>query len=124
MKGAKQKRSRKRGYGYPVLRVHHRKARGKQSARLLIRCGDCDNKFEIYCGPNGEDLEIAGVLASAENWREILLPLLKPLRKTNYGATAKELDRFVKCADRQINRERQNSKLKKYSGNLEVDVAD
>lgn len=31
----------------------------------------------VYYGPEGEDLEIAGVLASVENWRKILLPLLK-----------------------------------------------
>lgn len=67
----------KRGGGYPVPQVYRRKARGKKSARLLIKCGDCDNKLEIYYGPQGEDLEIAGVLASAENWRRILLPLLK-----------------------------------------------
>lgn len=63
--------------GYPVPRVYHRKARGKKSARLLIKCGDCDNKFEIYYGPEGEDLEIAGVLASTANWQRIFLPLLK-----------------------------------------------
>src|SRR5258708_28708180 len=77
MKRAKPKRARKRGDGYPVPRIYHRKARGKKSARLLIKCGDCENKFEIYYGPRGEDLEIAGVLASVENWREILVPLLK-----------------------------------------------
>jgi hypothetical protein len=63
--------------GYPVPRVYHRKAHGKKSARLLIKCGDCDEKFEIYYGPDGEDLEIAGVLASVANWRKILGPLLK-----------------------------------------------
>lgn len=77
MKKAKQKRSRKRGEGFPAPRVSRRKARGKRSARLLIKCGDCDQKFEIHYGPEGEDLEIAGVLASIENWRKILLPLLK-----------------------------------------------
>jgi hypothetical protein len=77
MKRAKQKSVRRLGDGYPVPRVYHRKSRGKKSARLLIKCGDCDQKFEIYYGPQGEDLEIAGVLASVENWREILLPLLK-----------------------------------------------
>jgi len=77
MKRAKQKRARKLGDGYPVPRVYHRKAQGKKSARLLIKCGDCENKFEIYYGPEGEDLEIAGVLASVRNWRRILLPLLK-----------------------------------------------
>ncbi len=77
MKRTKQERPRKRGDGYPVPRVYRCKPRGKRSARLLIKCGDCENKFEIYYGPDGEDLEIAGVLASVENWREILLPLLK-----------------------------------------------
>lgn len=77
MKKAKPKRSRKRGGGFPVPRVFRRKARGKRSARLLIKCGDCDQKFEIHYGSEGEDLEIAGVLASIENWRKILLPLLK-----------------------------------------------
>ena len=124
MKRAKQKRSRKRGHVYPVPRVYHREARGKQSARLLIKCGDCDSKFEIYYGPDGEDLEIAGVLASVENWCEILLPLLKRPRNTKYGVIEPELDRFVKRTDRQINRERRAKKIKKYSGDLEADVAD
>ena len=66
-----------RADGYSALRVFARKGRGKRSPRLLIKCGDCHEKFEIYYGPEGEDLEIAGVLASVENWRKILLPLLK-----------------------------------------------
>lgn len=118
MRRAKQKRSRERGDGYPVPRVYRRKARGKQSARLLIKCGDCDNKFEIHYGPESEDLEIDGVLASVENWRKILLPLLKPFRKNDYGITAEELDRFVKRADRQINRERRAKKAKRYSNGI------
>jgi hypothetical protein len=77
MAPAKKKRLRRRGDGYPVPRIYHRKAQGRKSARLLIKCADCDCKFEIYYGPDGEDLEIAGVLASIERWREILLPLLK-----------------------------------------------
>ncbi len=77
MKKAKRKSLQKTNDGFPVPRVYHRKARGKRSARLLIKCGDCDNKFEIYYGAQGEDLEIAGVLASVAAWREILLPLLK-----------------------------------------------
>jgi hypothetical protein len=124
MKKVKQKRSQKRVDGIPVPRVYDRKARGKKSARLLIKCGDCDQKFEIYYGPEGEDLEIAGVLASSENWRKILLPLLKPLRKNDYGVTAEELDRFVKRADRQINNERGARKAKRYRGDLEADLAD
>src|SRR5438270_6119330 len=82
MKRAKQQGARKLGDGYPLPRVYRRKARGKKSARLLIKCGDCDQKFEIHCGPEGEDLEIAGVLASVETWRDILFPLLKkPVRR-------------------------------------------
>lgn len=124
MKRAKQKRARSRGDGYPVPRVYRRKARGKKSARLLIKCGDCDQKFEIHYGPGSEDLEIAGVLASVENWKKILLPLLKPFRTNDYGVTAQELDRFVQRADRQISREREASRAKKYSGNLETDLTD
>jgi len=119
-----QKLYQNRGDGYPVPRVYRRKARGKKSARLLIKCGDCDKKFEIHYGPDGDDLEIAGVLASVENWRTILLPLLKPLRKNDYGVTAEELDRFVKRADRQVSREREARKAKRYSGDLEADLAD
>ena len=82
MKKAKRKPVQKPGNGYPVPRVFRRKARGKKSARLLIKCGDCDQKFEIHYGPEGEDLEIAGVLASVETWRAILFPLLKkPVRR-------------------------------------------
>lgn len=124
MKRAKQKRARKRGNGYPVPRVYRRKARGKKSARLLIKCGDCDQKFEIHYGPGSEDLEIAGVLASVENWKKILLPLLKPFRKNDYGVTAQELDRFVKRADQQIPRGRRAKEIKRYSGNFEADLTD
>ena len=105
-------------------RVYRRKARGKKSARLLIKCGDCDQKFEIHYSPGDEDLEIAGVLASVENWKKILLPLLKPFRKNDYGVTAQELDRFVKRADRQITRERRAKTIKRYSGDLETDLTD
>jgi hypothetical protein len=124
MKRAKQKRARKRGDGYPVPRVYRRKARGKKSARLLIKCGDCDQKFEIHYGPGSEDLEIAGVLASVENWQKILLPLLKPFHKNDYGVTAQELDRFVKRADRQITRGRRAKTIKRYGGGLETDLTD
>jgi antitoxin (DNA-binding transcriptional repressor) of toxin-antitoxin stability system len=41
-----------------------------------------------------------------------------------YGVTEKELDRFVKRADQQINRERKTGKIKNYRGNLEADLAD
>src|SRR5439155_22307515 len=82
MKKAKRKPLQRINDGFPVPRVYRRKARGKKSARLLIKCGDCDQKFEIHYGPEGEDLEIAGVLASIETWRAILFPLLKkPVRR-------------------------------------------
>jgi antitoxin (DNA-binding transcriptional repressor) of toxin-antitoxin stability system len=41
-----------------------------------------------------------------------------------YGVTERELERFVKRADRQINRERKTGKIKRYSGDLEADLAD
>jgi antitoxin (DNA-binding transcriptional repressor) of toxin-antitoxin stability system len=41
-----------------------------------------------------------------------------------YGVTEEQLDRFVKRADRQISRERKTGKIKKYSGDLEADLAD
>ena len=40
-----------------------------------------------------------------------------------YRVTEQELERFVKNADRQINRERKAGKIKRYSGNLEADLA-
>lgn len=64
--------------GIPIPRVYHRKARGKKSARYLVKCGDCDNSFEIYYGSKGDDtFEIGGVLANKKEWRKIFLPLLK-----------------------------------------------
>lgn len=62
----------------PIPRVYHRQARGKKSARYLVKCGDCDNSLEIYYGPKCNDsLEIGGVIASKKEWRKILLSLLK-----------------------------------------------
>ena len=63
------------------LRVFHRKRVGKLDPRYLIKCGCCNEKVEIYYG--GGTLQINGVLGSAEDWGEILLPLLgarKPRR--------------------------------------------
>ena len=40
-----------------------------------------------------------------------------------YGVTEEKLNRFVKDADRQIKRERKAGKIKKYSGNLQADLA-
>jgi antitoxin (DNA-binding transcriptional repressor) of toxin-antitoxin stability system len=41
-----------------------------------------------------------------------------------YGVTEKELDRFVKRMNRKIAQERKKGTIKKYSGNLEADLAD
>jgi hypothetical protein len=61
-------------FGQPQIRVYHRKVRGKQSPRYLLKCGCCDEKVEIFYSEDG--LEINGVNGTIEDWREILLPLL------------------------------------------------
>lgn len=40
-----------------------------------------------------------------------------------YGVTEKELDRFVRRMDKQIARERKAGSVKRYSGDLEADIA-
>ena len=68
-------------YGYPQIRVYHRKGKGKKSPRYLLKCGCCEQKVEIYYGDDG--LEINGVNGSIEDWRDILLPLLLIEKKDN-----------------------------------------
>jgi len=63
-----------RSDGYYEVRVFHRSRAGKKDPRFLLKCGCCENKFEVYYG--GDSLEIGGVMGSVENWREVLLPLL------------------------------------------------
>ena len=41
-----------------------------------------------------------------------------------YGVTEEELDRFVKRMDKQIARERKAGTVKRYTGDLEADIAD
>ena len=41
-----------------------------------------------------------------------------------YGVTEEELDRFVKRVDKEIARERKAGTIKRYTGNLEDDIAD
>ena len=65
--------------GYPQIRVYHRKGVGKKMPRYLLKCGCCEEKVEIYYDEEG--LEINGVNGSIEDWREILLPLLRIERK-------------------------------------------
>jgi hypothetical protein len=57
-----------------ALRVSHQQGCGKRMPRYLVKCGCCDQVLQIYYAP--ECLEINGVMASVENWREVLLPLL------------------------------------------------
>ena len=69
------------------LRVFHRKTVGRRDPRYLIKCGCCDQRLEIYYG--GDTLEINGVLGSIKNWREILLPLLRPSAVAGSAARAR-----------------------------------
>ena len=73
------KMGQKRREGTWQLRIFHRKRVGKRDPRYLIKCGCCDEQVEIYYG--GDTLEINGVMGSAEDWREILLPLLGPRKR-------------------------------------------
>lgn len=68
-------------FGQPQIRTYHKKGSGKKMPRYLLKCGCCDEKLEIYYDEDG--LEINGVNGSVEDWREILLPLLKIAKKKN-----------------------------------------
>ena len=76
MKTRNTKLAQSRPEGGFAIRVFHRKAQGKKSPRLLLKCGCCDGQLEIHYGDDA--LEINGVYGSLENWREILLPLVRP----------------------------------------------
>jgi hypothetical protein len=65
--------------GYPQIRVHHKRGSGKKMPRYLLKCGCYDEKLEIYYDDEG--LEINGVNGSTDDWREILLPLLRIEKK-------------------------------------------
>jgi hypothetical protein len=62
-------------FGHPQIRVYHRKGAGKKCPRYLLKCGCCNQKLEIYYAEDG--LEIGGVNGALEDWRKILLPILK-----------------------------------------------
>ena len=66
-------------FGQPEIRVYHRKGTGKKSPRYLLKCGCCDQRLEIHYAEDG--LEIGGVNGAIEDWREILLPLLRIEKK-------------------------------------------
>ena len=57
------------------IRIFHRASKGKIDPRYLLKCGCCDESVEIYYSE--DSLEINGVHGSIDNWRKILLPLLK-----------------------------------------------
>lgn len=65
---------------YAALRVTHRKAYRNHMGRFKVKCGCCDQTFEIYYGdlddPRVARLEIVDVNAGIEDWRAVLLPLL------------------------------------------------
>lgn len=63
------------GKGGWKLRVRHRKGIGKKCNCYLVKCGCCNNRVEIYY--DEDSLEINGVNANLNEWRTILLPLLK-----------------------------------------------
>ncbi len=66
-------------FGQPEIRVYHRKSTDKRCPRYLLKCGCCDEKVEIHYADDGP--EIGGVNGAIEDWREILLPLLRIERK-------------------------------------------
>lgn len=43
--------------------------------KLIVKCGDCDNKVEIYY--DKDFLEINGVNGSLQQWKELFDKLLK-----------------------------------------------
>ena len=70
-----RKLAQSRGDGYFAIRVFHTGRKRKRDPRFLFKCGCCEQKLEVYYGE--DSLVINGVLGSVDNWRELLLPLLK-----------------------------------------------
>jgi len=68
-------------FGQPQIRVYHRKRSDNRLPRYLLKCGCCEQRLEIYYGD--DFLEIDGVNGAIEDWREILMPLLKLDRNNN-----------------------------------------
>lgn len=59
-----------------IPRCWWRKAKNKMSARVLIKCGDCPNKLEIYYDKIkvkniNDQVEINGVFADKKWWKEL-----------------------------------------------------
>ena len=57
---------------YPLPRLYWTKQKGKISSSVLIKCGDCENKFRIYYDENDKALEINGVIAHIDCWKVLL----------------------------------------------------
>lgn len=68
------------------LRVTKRAQTKRISPRLLVRCGCCGQSLEIYYderparNAHRDSLEINGVNGTVDQWRQVLLPLLKTSR--------------------------------------------
>jgi len=73
--------------GYPQIRVYHRKGSGKKSPRLLLKCGCCDEKLEIYYDDEGLEI-LKGALVSGHRR---FSPTNKARRKSpaTYGLLSK-----------------------------------
>ena len=59
----------------PVPRIYRRKKHGRKAYRILVKCGDCDRKIDIYPDCEGPSqlglIEIGGVLAHKDHWIQI-----------------------------------------------------
>lgn len=68
------------------LRITRRARQKLKSPRFLVRCGCCDQSLEIYYDERStgnshrDSLEINGVNGTVDQWRKVLLPLLKVRR--------------------------------------------
>jgi hypothetical protein len=64
------------------LRLTRRRGTKKIMPSILIRCGCCNERLEIYLertptgNPNSDILEINGVVGTVDQWKQVLLPLL------------------------------------------------
>ena len=85
-----------RGY-YMAPRVTHRVAHKKRMPRFKIKCGCCDQSFEVYYDHLDDlaeaNLEIANVEAGVEDWRVIMLPLLGFKRQGDSWVDMHKVDR-------------------------------
>lgn len=66
------------GFGLHKIRVTYRKETDNRYEGYLLRSSDVDDgrRIEIFYRDGVDMLEVGGIRASIENWREILLPLL------------------------------------------------